>query len=59
MLMPSVIISAVTAKDALHGAADRFLLAFEQQMDVVGHQTIGIKKMPDRAFSFARRAKNL
>ena len=42
MLVPSIIIAAVSAEDPLHDVADSIRLAFKQQMDVVGHQTVGV-----------------
>ena len=41
--IPSVIILTVTGQNPLHHASNRFGLAFDQQVNMIGHKAIGVK----------------
>jgi hypothetical protein len=44
LLISPVVILAVSGKHTVHDPTDRVCLSFDQQMNMVGHQTISIEE---------------
>ena len=48
--IPAIIVLTISGQQPMHDPANRVRLSFNQQMHVVGHQTIGIEE--EREFGF-------
>jgi len=59
VLVSSIVITAVSAEDSLHYLSDRLGLAFKQQMNVVGHQTVSVEKERRADLLFEEKGEKL
>jgi hypothetical protein len=56
LLVFSVVVLAVAGKDSLHDAADWIVLHLDEQVEVIGHEAVGVKEEGELGFLIAEEA---